>query len=186
MKHIFPAFRMLLFMTLLTGLVYPLAMTAISQLLFKDRANGSLLESGGQVVGSEFVAQKFESSKYFWARPSAGDYNPLPSGGTNLGQSSETLKKQVDERTAKLQAAHGAEKSIPQDLLFASSSGLDPHISPEAAKYQVSRVAAARGLSPEQVGTLVNQHVEGRQIGVLGEPRVNVLQLNLALDKFGH
>jgi potassium-transporting ATPase KdpC subunit len=186
MKHIFPAFRMLLFMTFLTGLAYPLAMTAVSQLLFKDKANGSLLERGGHAVGSEFVAQKFESAKYFWSRPSGGDYNPLPSGGTNLGQTSEALKKQVDERTAKLQAAHGAETPIPQDLLFASSSGLDPHISPEAALYQVSRVATARGLSLEQVKSLVNQHVEGRQIGFLGEPRVNVLQLNLALDRLGN
>lgn len=183
MKHVIPAFRMLIWMTILTGIIYPLVVTGMAQVLFSRQANGLPLERGGVVLGSEFVGQNFEGEKYFWPRPSAGSYNPLPSGGSNLGQISADLKKVVDERAAKLKAAHPGQGEPPQDLLFASSSGLDPHISPEAARYQIIRIAKARGLDIAAVSNFVEGFTEKRQFGVLGEPRVNVLKLNLALDQ---
>lgn len=184
MKYLMPAIRLILFMTLILGFIYPFAMTGISQILFPSRANGDFLTRGGQKVGSSLIAQKFEKSEYFWSRPSAIDYNPLPSGGTNLGQSSESLKKTVEERRAKLKLAHPDQSAEPpQDLLFASGSGLDPHISPEAARYQAQRVAKARNLSLDQIQKLIQQSTQKRVFGIFGEPTVNVLALNLAIDE---
>lgn len=184
MKYLMPAIRFILFMTLLLGFIYPFAMTGISQILFPSQANGDFLTRGGQKVGSSLIAQKFEKSEYFWSRPSAIDYNPLPSGGSNLGQSSESLKKAVDARRAKLKLAHPDQlDEPPQDLLFASGSGLDPHISPEAALYQAQRVANARNLSLDQVQKIVQQSTQKRVFGIFGDPTVNVLALNLAIDE---
>jgi K+-transporting ATPase ATPase C chain len=182
MSQVMPAIRSYLFFSILFGLAYPLAMTGISQMFFPHQAGGSLIEQNGKIVGSRLIAQKFESPRYFWSRPSAIDYNPQPSGGSNWGPISADLKKQVDERAVKLKAAHG-NAEIPQDLLFASASGLDPQISPEAAFYQASRVAQVRGSNPNQIHQLIEGQVRGRQFGFLGEPTVNVLELNLALDR---
>lgn len=184
MKYLMPAIRFKIFMTVLLGIVYPFTMTWITQVMFPRQASGDFISRGGQVIGSAKIAQAFEKPEYFWPRPSAISYNPLPSGGSNQGQASQDLKKIVDERRAKLKSAHPDQSNEPpQDLLFASASGLDPHISPEAAQYQMLRVAKARNLNVEQVETLVIQSTEGRQLGILGEPTVNVLQLNLALDR---
>ena len=184
MKNTLQAIRFTIFMTILLGLAYPLAMTGISQLLFPRQANGSFISRGGQLVGSSLIAQNFEKLEYFWPRPSAIGYNPLPSGGSNLGQANQDLKRTVDERKAKLKAAHPEQKNDPpQDLIFASASGLDPHISPEAAQYQLQRVAKARNLSVQEIQELIAQTTNERQFGILGEPTVNVLALNLALDK---
>ncbi len=184
MKYVMPAIRFKIFMTILLGLAYPLLMTGVSQVVFPHQANGGFVSRGGQLVGSTLIAQGFEMAEYFWPRPSAIGYNPLPSGGSNLGQANQDLKKAVEERKAKLKAAH-PDQTIepPQDLLFASASGLDPHISPEAAQYQAPRVAKARNLNVQDVQNLIEQASLGRQLGVLGEPTVNVLTLNLALDK---
>lgn len=182
MNQVLPAIKSYLFFSLLFGLVYPLAMTGISQMFFPHQAGGSLIEQNGKVIGSRLIAQKFESPRYFWSRPSSQDYNPQPSGGSNWGPISADLKKQVDERAAKLKAAHQLAE-IPQDLLFASASGLDPHISPEAARYQALRVAQARNMDPTRIQHLIDETLRGRQIGFLGEPTVNVLELNLALDR---
>ena len=183
MKYVMPAIRFKLFMIVLLGFLYPFVMTGISQAIFPRQASGDFLTRGGQVVGSRLIAQKFEKSEYFWSRPSAVDYNPLPSGGSNLGLASADLKKIVDERKTKLKAAH-PEQTVepPHDLLFASGSGLDPHISPAAAQYQLQRVAKARNITNEKVQSLIEQASEGRQFGILGEARVNVLVLNMALD----
>lgn len=184
MKYLMPAIRFKIFMMILLGLIYPMTMTGISQALFPRQASGDFISRGGQVVGSAKIAQGFEKPEYFWPRPSAIGYNPLPSGGSNQGQASLSLKQAVDERRAKLKSAHPDQTvEPPQDLLFASSSGLDPHISPEAAQYQLSRVAKARNLATEQVQNLIAQATQGRQMGLFGEPTVNVLELNLALDK---
>lgn len=184
MKYIIPAIRFKIFMTILLGLIYPFAMTGITQVIFPRQVSGDFIYRGGQVIGSAKISQGFKKPEYFWPRPSAINYNPLPSGGSNLGQTSQDLKKAVDERRAQLKSAH-PDQTIepPQDLLFASASGLDPHISPEAAQYQISRVTKARNLNVEQVQQLVAQATEARQLGILGEPTVNVLKLNLALDK---
>ncbi len=184
MKYVMPAIRFKIFMTILLGLAYPLFMTGVSQTVFPLQANGDFVMRGGQLVGSVLIAQNFEKADYFWPRPSAIAYNPLPSGGSNLGQASQDLKKAVDERKAKLKAAHPEQSTEPpQDLLFASASGLDPHISPEAAQYQAQRVAKARNLDFQIVQKMIEQATFGRQLGILGEPTVNVLTLNLALDK---
>ncbi len=181
-----PAMVCLVFFTLLTGLAYPLAMTGLAQAVFPYEANGSLLERGGRVVGSEIIGQPFDDPRYFWGRPSATDpfpYNAAASAGSNLGPTNPALEAAVKVRVAALRAADpGNTQPIPVDLVTASASGLDPHISVAAALYQVPRVARARGLSEEQVRALVGQFTEGRQYGLLGEPRVNVLKLNLALD----
>jgi potassium-transporting ATPase KdpC subunit len=183
-KCISLSLRMLLFMTILTGLIYPVVTTLISKAVFHDKAEGSLLLRDGKVIGSELIAQKFESSKYFWPRPSSIDYNPMPSGGSNLSQESADLLKQVQEREKKLKAAHAyqGETVVPQDLLFASGSGLDPHITPAAAEYQAQRVADGRAMNVEAVKALVKEFTERPQLGFLGDPRVNVVKLNLALD----
>jgi K+-transporting ATPase ATPase C chain len=184
MKYLMPAIRFKLFMTLLLGLIYPFAMTGLAQSLFHEKANGEFVTRDGHVIGAKLIAQKFESAKYFWPRPSAVDFNPLPSGGSNLGQASQDLKKAYDDRRTKLMAAHPMQsEEPPQELLFASGSGLDPHISPQAALYQMKRVAAARGLSEEKVITLIDAATEHPKFGFLGESIVNVLDLNLALDK---
>ncbi len=183
MKHFLQSLRMLLWMTLVTGVLYPVAVTLISQVLFSKQANGHKIERGQVLLGSELIGQSFESEKYFWSRPSSISYNPMPSGGSNLGPISADLKKAVDERRSKLVAAHLDAGEPPQDLLFASGSGVDPHISPEAARYQSVRIAKARQLDLQVVKNLIDGSTEARQLGIFGEPRVNVLALNLNLDR---
>lgn len=184
MKYIIPAIRFKIFMTLLLGLIYPLAMTVIAQVAFPKQSQGDFLHQKGQVVGAKLIAQKFTKPEYFWPRPSSVDFNPLPSGGSNLGPTSQDLKKIVDDREAQLRAAHPDQKERPpQDLLFSSASGLDPHISPEAARYQMQRVAKARGLELARVQEMIDAQTEERQWGIFGEVTVNVLALNLALDQ---
>jgi potassium-transporting ATPase KdpC subunit len=181
-----PALTMLVLLTVLTGLVYPLAVTGLAQLLFPDQANGSLIVREGRVIGSRLIGQYFDKPEYFWSRPSATalfHYNAAASGGSNLGPTNPTLIESVNARVAALRAADpGNDLPIPVDLVTASGSGLDPHISPAAALYQAKRVARARGLDEAIVQTLVAEHTEDRQFKLLGERRVNVLQLNLALD----
>lgn len=178
--------RMLILMTAVTGVVYPFAVTGIAQLAFPGAANGSLIREGDKVRGSLLIGQPFTDAKYFWSRPSATGpmpYNGAASSGPNQGPTNSALKETVEGRVKALRDAGGdPSKPVPVDLVTASASGLDPNISPAAAEYQVERVAQARGLSPDAVRALVARHTEGRQLGVLGEPRVNVLSLNLALD----
>jgi potassium-transporting ATPase KdpC subunit len=183
MKFLMPAIRFKIFMTLLLGLIYPFTMTGLSQVFFPRQASGDFVSRGGQVVGSNLIGQNFEKLEYFWGRPSAISYNPLPSGGSNLGQINPSLKATVDERKIKLKAAHPENGEPPQDLVFASGSGLDPQISVEAAKYQLQRVAKARNVDADQIEKLIKQATEERKLGFLGEPTVNVLALNMALDK---
>lgn len=176
---------MLVVLTVITGGVYPLLITGVSQLLFPAQANGSLITKDGNVTGSALIGQQFDQPKYFWGRLSATApaYNGGASSGSNLGPINPALADAVKARIDALKAVDPANAApIPVDLVTASASGLDPHISPAAAEYQVARVARARGLDEAQVRALVAQHTEGRILGVLGEPRVNVLQLNLALD----
>jgi potassium-transporting ATPase KdpC subunit len=186
-KELKPAFVMLVLLTVLTGAVYPLLVTGVAQALFPSRANGSLIEGNGKLLGSELIGQPFSDPQYFWGRPSATaplPYNAGASSGSNLGPTNPALEEAVKARIAALKTADpGNAAPIPVDLVTASASGLDPHISPAAADYQVGRVARARGLDPSAVRTLLAQYTEGRQFRVLGEPRVNVLRLNLALDR---
>lgn len=178
-----PAFMLFLLLTVLTGLLYPLTVTAVSQALFPAQANGSFITIDGQTLGSERIAQPFDDPGYFWSRPSAAGYNAAASSGSNLGTNNPALLEAVRERIAALQTADPENKApIPIDLVTASASGLDPHISLEAALYQAARVARARGLDEAAVKALVEEYTEGRQFGFLGQPRVNVLKLNLALD----
>jgi len=182
-----PALTMLLLLTVLTGLVYPLAVTGLAQVVFPDQANGSLIVREGKVVGSKLIGQHFDKPEYFWSRPSATapfPYNAAASGGSNLGPTNPALIEAVKARVVALRAADpGNDSPIPVDLVTASGSGLDPHISPAAAQYQIRRVARARGLDEAVVRDLVVQHTQERQLGVLGEPRVNILLLNLTLDE---
>jgi potassium-transporting ATPase KdpC subunit len=181
-----PALVLFVLLSLVTGLVYPLAVTGIAQLVMPGRANGSLILREGKPIGSALIGQPFADARYFWGRPSATapqPYNGLASSGSNLGPTNPALTDGLNARLAALRAADPANAHpVPIDLVTASASGLDPHISPAAAAYQVERVARARGLDPEQVRLLIAQHTEGRDLGILGEPRVNVLQINLALD----
>ncbi|MBX3015392.1 MAG: potassium-transporting ATPase subunit KdpC [Caldilineaceae bacterium] len=181
-----PALLALLLFTVLTGLFYPLVVTGIAQSLLPFQANGSVIFQQGQPIGSALIGQSFDEPTYFWGRPSATGpvpYNAAASSGSNLGPTNPTLQAAVAARIAALQAADPANTSpIPVDLVTASGSGLDPHISIAAARYQVARVAQARGMRAADLLALVEAHTEGRQFGFLGEPRVNVLQLNLALD----
>jgi K+-transporting ATPase ATPase C chain len=185
-KHIKPALLMLLFFTALTGVVYPLAVTLFAQTLFSGQANGSLLGSDEQPLGSELIGQAFNRPEYFWGRPSATSsvpYNSGASGGSNQGPTNPALTDAVQARIKALRDADpGHSEAVPVDLVTASASGLDPHISPAAAAYQSSRVAKARHMPPDRVRELVERYTEPRQWGILGEPRVNVLKLNLALD----
>lgn len=182
---------MFLTLTLLTGVAYPLVVTVAAKVFFPRRANGSVVIVDGKIVGSELLAQRFASETYFWSRPSAGDdgtnYATVASSASNKGPTASDLKSNVTARAASFRTAHGLtpDSPVPSEMVFASGSGLDPHISPESARLQIQRVANARKFSLEQrqkLAALVEQSLEGPQLGVLGEPRVNVLKLNLALD----
>ena len=178
-----PAITLLVLFTLITGVVYPILVTGIAQMAFPHQANGSLIEKDGVVIGSELIGQQFDDPKYFWGRPSAAGYNAAASSGSNYGAMNPALLDSVQARIDALKAADPDNTlPIPVDLVTASASGLDPHISVASALYQVHRVASARGLDEADVVALVDQYTEGRQFGFLGEPRVNVLLLNLALD----
>jgi len=186
LKQIQQAFLLLMVMSLLTGILYPLVITGIAQVAFPRQANGSLIHRDGKPVGSSLVGQPFTDPKYFWSRPSATSpmpYNAESSRGSNLGPLNADLMKAVQERIAVLRKADPDNKlPIPVDLITSSASGLDPHISPAAADYQVGRVAKARGMDEKVVRQLVAKHTEGRTFGLLGEPRVNVVELNLDLE----
>jgi K+-transporting ATPase ATPase C chain len=186
MDQLRPAIMILVLLTLVTGVAYPLVMTGVAQVVFPSQANGSLIVRDGKVVGSSLIGQPFDDPKYFWGRLSATApfaYNAGASSGSNYGPLNPALSAAAKGRIDALREADpGNTAPVPVDLATASGSGLDPHISPAAAFYQVRRVAKARGLDEARVRRLVEQHVEGRQLGVLGEPRVNVLRLNLALD----
>lgn len=182
-----PALVLMIVMTVLTGVIYPLLITVVSQVGMPERANGSLIVRDGKAVGSELIGQPFGAPKYFWSRPSGTSpyaYNASSSSGSNQGPLNPALADAVAARIKELRDADpGNTAPVPADLVTASGSGLDPHISPAAAEYQLARVAKARGLDPQKVRALVAGATEGRQLGFLGEPRVNVLSLNLALDR---
>lgn len=196
LREIRPAILVLLALTIITGLIYPLAMTAIAGIVFPEQAQGSLIMRDGKVVGSSLIGQEFKDDKYFHGRPSAtlapdpndstktvpAPYNAANSSGSNLGPTSKALADRLTNDVAKAKAENPSQP-VPVDLVTTSGSGLDPDISPEAAAFQVPRVARARNLPEDRVSALVTQHTQGRLIGIIGEPRVNVLALNMALDE---
>ena len=181
-KNLITAILMTIATTVLLGIIYPLAVTGIAQVLFPKKANGQLIEANGKVIGSRVIAQAFTAPGYFHPRPSAVNYDPTGSNGSQLGPTNQKLIDRVKGDTATLHAEN-AGAPVPIDLVTASASGLDPEITPAAAAFQISRVASARGINEDQLRELVSKHTEDRQWGFLGEPRVNVLELNLELDK---
>jgi K+-transporting ATPase ATPase C chain len=186
MKQLLIALKATLVLTLLTGVMYPLLVTGLAKALFRDKADGSLIQANGRTVGSEWIGQRFTKPEYFHGRPSAAGndgYDGLSSGGSNLGPTSQKLADRVTADVKTFRAENPTfTGAVPGDAVTASGSGLDPHLSPEAVDAQVARVAAARGMSADALRQLVAANTEDRQVGVLGEPRVNVLKLNLALD----
>jgi K+-transporting ATPase ATPase C chain len=187
MKTLIVSLKIFLFFTVLTGIIYPLFVTGIAQIVIPSKANGSMIIKDNKAIGSELIGQQFDSSIYFTSRPSANSYNTLPSGGTNYGLTNSKLKKLVDVRRRKFIAFNQLDSlvEIPSEMLFASASGLDPHISPEAALLQVDRIAKVRGFSPsqkQQLIDLLHNKSEKSHFTLLGEPRINVLELNLDLD----
>ena len=189
MKLILQSIRQTILWTLICGIAYPVAMTILAQLAFPHQANGSLVTRDGKIIGSVLLAQQFTGSNYFWPRPSGCAYGTgsaglVPSGASNLGPTSGALQTNVMNNTAAFLSGNNLPTNtpVPADMVFASGSGLDPHISPESARLQIARVAAARGLTPDKITALVEKYTEGSQWGFLGEPRVNVLLLNIALD----
>jgi K+-transporting ATPase ATPase C chain len=185
-RELIVALRMTVVTLVLTGLVYPLVVTGAAQAVFPRRADGSLVESGGRVVGSELIGQRFTEARYFQPRPSAAGadgYDAASSSGSNLGPTSAKLRGRIEAERERLATENpSAPGPVPVELLTTSASGLDPHLSPEAAFWQAPRIAAARGVPVERVETLIRRHVEERDLGFLGEPRVNVLLMNLAMD----
>lgn len=182
------AIKLLIILTVLTGIIYPVFITALSWMFFNHQANGSLIISDGTIIGSELIGQKFDSVVFFWARPSAIDYNPLPSGGSNLGPTSDKLKKLVEERKASFIQGNllGSNESVPSEMVFASASGLDPHITPRAALMQVNRICKARNFSTsekERLLGIIEKQTEKPQFLIFGEERINILLLNLELEK---
>jgi K+-transporting ATPase ATPase C chain len=185
-KNLLISIWMTLATTVLLGIIYPLVVTGLAHLLFPRRADGELIHAGGTLVGSRLIGQPFTAAKYFHSRPSAAGpagYDATNSTGSNLGPTNKTLLDRVSGRVQSLQAENPG-TPVPVDLVTTSGSGLDPHISPAAAEFQVPRVARARGISPDEIRALVKLHTEQRQLGILGEPRVNVLELNLDLDQY--
>jgi K+-transporting ATPase ATPase C chain len=181
------ALRFFIIMTILTGIIYPLVMTGMAQLIFPSKANGSLIMKDGKIIGSELIGQKFDSSIYFWSRPSATGYNPVPSGASNYGPTSDTLKKQITARRALFAKMNSITDimTIPKEMIFASASGLDPHITPEAALLQVERISSARHFDNNQKQKLlqkIKEISEKPQFLILGDERINVLRLNLELN----
>lgn len=188
MRNAIRALRMFLWMSLLTGIIYPLLILLIAQTTASNKANGSLIVRKDSVIGSSLIAQKFESTHYFWSRPSAGDYDPMHSGGSNLSPTSSKLKKLVEERQQKIITADGIKKVdlIPDELVYASGSGLDPHISPETAYFQINRIVNARNnpnITKETLRQLIDKKSQKRVLDFIGQAYVNVLELNLAMDE---
>ena len=183
-KHLYSAIAMTVVLTVLTGIIYPYAITGLALVLFKDKAQGSLIVQGDKVVGSRLIGQPFIGPAYFRSRPSAAGsgYDGTASSGTNLGPTSKKLIEQMVKPTAEQGRAENPSMLVPVDLVTASASGLDPHITPAAAEFQIPRVAHERGVAEDELRQMVREHTEGRQLGILGEHRVNVLELNLALD----
>jgi len=187
-KNIIISIKYLIISTLLLGFVYTFAITGVGHVLFKNKVNGSLIENNSVIVGSELIGQKFADPKFFWGRPSASNFETIPSGASNYGAISKSLKKDVDDRVANLKQYYPEIKieDIPPELLLSSGSGLDPHISPKAALFQVDRIMKARGLPQKEKETiifLIDKHMEKKQINFIGQPRLNVLELNLDLER---